>query len=144
VEESIARRERPAHLICRSGWAVIATAACGYCAYISYVSVRNDDFLWQHQLWNIVTWAVWTALATGLITETRCRRERVLFALLLWVFVIGLVFSLWAGAPFATVRGARIMATALWGLAAFISLVAIFSPAKRGPAENGRDSIGKR
>ena len=66
MEEPVTRRERPAHLICRSVWAVIATLGCAYFAYLSYTSLRDGDFLWQHQLWNSLTWAVWTALAAGL------------------------------------------------------------------------------
>jgi hypothetical protein len=132
VEEPVTRRERPAHLICRSVWAVIATLGCAYFAYLSYTNLRDGDFLWQHQLWNSLTWAVWTALATGLATETRCWRERILFTLLVLVFVLGLVFSLWVSAPFATVRDARIATTALWTLATVISLVATVAPVNRG------------
>lgn len=132
MEEPVTRRERPAHLICRSVWAVIATLGCAYFAYVSYTSLRDGDFLWQHQLWNSLTWAVWTALAAGLTTETRCWRERVLFSLLVLVFVLGLVFSLWVSAPFATVREARIATTALWTLATVVSLVATFAPVSRG------------
>jgi hypothetical protein len=132
VEEPVTRRERPAHLICRSAWAVIATLGCAYFAHLSYTNLRDDDVLWQHQLWNSLTWAVWTALATGLATETRCWRERILFTLLVLVFVLGLVFSLWVSAPFATVRDARIATTALWTLATVISLVATVAPVNRG------------
>ncbi len=125
MEEPVARRQRPAHLICRSVWAVVATLACAYFAYLSYISVRDGDFFWQHQLWNSLTWAVWTALAAGLLSETRCWRERILFALLVLVFVLGLVFSLWDSAPFDTVREARIATTALWTLATVVGLGSI-------------------
>jgi len=135
VEKPVARRERPRHLICRSAWAVIATLACGYFAYASYVGLRNGDFVWQHQWWNSLTWAVWTALAAGLVTETHCWRERILFTLLALVFVLGLVFSLWTSAPDATVKTARIVATILWALAAIVGLATIFAPAERASAE---------
>ena len=136
MEESVARRMRPPHLICRSGWAVIATVACGYFAYASYAALRDGDFFWQHQLWSSLTWAVWTALAGGLVTETRCWRERLLFTVLVLIFVVGLLFSLWASAPHATVKTARIVATALWALAAAVGLVTIFAPAGRVSTES--------
>jgi hypothetical protein len=132
VEEPVTRRERPAHLICHSVWAVIATLGCAYFAYLSYASLRDDDFLWQHALWNSLTWAVWTALAAGLATETRCWRERILFSLLVLVFVLGLVFSLWVSAPFAMVREARFATTVLWSVATVVSLVATVAPVSRG------------
>jgi len=135
VEEPVTRRERPRHMICRSAWAVIATVACGYFAFASYAGLRDGDFFWQHQLWSSLTWAVWTALAGGLVTETRCWRERILFTLLVLVFVIGLVFSLWSSAPDSTVKTARIVATVLWGLAAVVGLATIFAPAERASAE---------
>ena len=135
MEEPVARRVRPPHLICRSGWAVIATVACAYFAYASYAGLQNGDFLWQHQWWNSLTWAVWTALAGGLVTETRCWRERILFLLLVSVFALGLAFSVWASAPDATVKTARILATVLWALAAVIGLATILAPADRASAE---------
>lgn len=135
MEQPVARRERPAHLICRSVWAVIATMACSYFAYSSYAGLRNGDFLWQHQGWNSLTWAVWSALAGGLVTETRCWRERILFSLLLLVFVVGLVFSLWTSAPEATVKTARVVTTVFWALAAVVGLATIFAPAGREAAE---------
>ena len=131
MEEPVTRRERPPHLICRSVWAAIATLGCAYFAYLSYASLRDGDFLWQHQLWNSLTWAVWTALAAGLVTETRCWRERILFTLLVLVFALGLVFSLWVSAPFATVREARIATTVLWILATVVGLVTTFGPVSR-------------
>ena len=110
---------------------MVATLACAYFAYLSYSSLRDGDFFWQHQLWNSLTWAVWTALAAGLLTETRCWRERILSTLLIVVFTLGLAFSLWDTAPFATVRAARVVATVLWGLAAVVSLVATFGSVSR-------------
>jgi hypothetical protein len=131
VEEPVARRLRPLHLICRSGWAVIAAGACGYFAYASCAGLRSGDFFWQHQLWSSLTWAVWAALAGGLVTETCCWRERILFTLLLFVFAIGLVMSLWTSAPEATVRAARIAGTISWSLAAVVGMFAIFAPKER-------------
>jgi len=122
-------------LICRSFWAVLATLACAYFGYLSYTSLRDGDFYWQHEWWDSLTWAVWTALAAGLVTETRCWRERILFTALFLIFVIGLVFSLWTSAPFDTVRTARIAATTLWSLAALVAVLAIFAPANSKSVE---------
>ena len=115
MEEPVTRRKRPAHLVCRSAWAVVATVACGYFANVSYAGLQEGDFFWQHQSWSSLTWAVWTALAGGLVTETRCWRERILFSLLLLVFVIGLVMSLRTSAPDATVKTARLIVSSSLG-----------------------------
>ena len=131
MDKPVARRVEPAHLICRTAWALVFTIGCAYFAYLSWVSLRNDDVVWQHQPWNIVTWAVWTALTAGLLSETRCWRERILFTLLLLIVVLGLVFSLWASAPFAVVKIARECVTAFWSLAAVFGLLAFIAPTGR-------------
>jgi uncharacterized membrane protein YczE len=111
-------------------WGIAGFAICAYFAHSSYVYLRDGDFYWQSGWWTILTWAVWLVLTAGLISETRCWRERVLFGALLAVFVIGLVFSAWASAQPDIARHAREASVALWSLAALASLITIPSPAR--------------
>jgi hypothetical protein len=68
---------------------------------------------------------VWILLLTGLALDTRCRRERVFFGLLVVNFVIGCGLTLWYNIPSADVRTARIGTGALWALAALVSLTTL-------------------
>jgi hypothetical protein len=98
---------------------------CTYFAYTSYAVLRDQDFTWEHELWTIVTWAVWTLLLAGLFLDTRCRRERILAALLLANCILGLIVSAWTSLAFATVRWSRELSLALWLMAALVSLSTI-------------------
>ena len=131
MEKSLTRPQPLSHLICRTGWGFLASAACAYFAYASYVDLRDGNFIWGQHSWNIVTWAVWTILIGALITEVRCHRERILFTILLLVSVLGLAFSLWERATFPALRGARIASLALWLLATAAALFVTFAPERR-------------
>jgi hypothetical protein len=98
---------------------------CAYFAYTSYALLRDQDLPWEHQLWTIVTWAVWVLVFAGLFMETRCRRERILAALLLANCVLGLIGSSWASLGFVTVRRTRELSFGLWLMAALVSLSTI-------------------
>jgi len=130
VEEPVARPRR-AHLICGTLlWGIVGFAVCTYFAYSSFVELRDGDFYWQSGWWTVLTWAVWLVLAAGLVSETRCWREGLLFGSLLAMFVIGLVFSAWSTAQPDMARYAREASVALWSLAALASLATIPSPAR--------------
>jgi len=89
VDRPVTTPGKSDHLICRTGWAVLVTIACAYFTYRSFVAIREREFAWQHNWWDTLTWLVWTALAAGAISEVRCWRERVLFALLFLTAAVG-------------------------------------------------------
>ena len=118
-------RPRSPHLICGSGFRGVAvTAGCAWFAYRSYAALRDQDFLWAHELWAIATWAVWSLLLAGLFLETRCRRERVLILLVLANCLLGLIASA-TSLAFVTARQTHELSLALWLMAALVSLSTI-------------------
>jgi hypothetical protein len=126
------RRRRPAHLMCGTAvWGIAGAVACSYLAYLSYVHVRRAEFEWPHDAWSILTYAVWVLLMAGLMSETRCWRERIFFALVLANFSLGFVLAIWGGASLKMVRNVRVISAGLWGLAALVSAVVMFSSGRR-------------
>lgn len=122
------RRPRPAHLMCGTPfWGFAGLLACSYLAYISFARVRRGDVDWPRDVWSLVTYAIWVLLMAGLIGETRCRRERIFFTLILVNFTLGFVFAAWGNIPDAWARNAREIAAGLWALAAVVSGVLMFS-----------------
>jgi len=125
------RRAKPAHLMCGMPlWGVAGAMVCSYLAYVSYAHVRQGEFSWSHDLLSIVTYAVWVLLIAGLISETRCLRERLFFVLVFANFTLGFVLAVWAEAPFEMVHKVREISSALWALAAIASLVIALSPGR--------------
>ena len=121
---------RPAHLMCRRPrWGVAGFAVCAYFAYAAFAGLRGGDFYWASGWWIVLTWAVWVVFAAGLLTETRCWREAIVFALLLLVLLLGVVFSVWTSARPEAIREAREASLVLWSLAALASLLTIRSSA---------------
>ena len=130
-------RRRPAHLMCGTPfWGFAGLLACSYLAYISFARVRRGDLDWPHDLWTMVTYAVWVLLMTGLIGETRCRRERIFFTLILVNFTLGFVFAAWGNVPVTWARNAREIAAGLWAVAAVVSGVLMFSSGRTVKAGN--------
>ena len=124
-------RAKPAHLMCGMPlWGIAGVMACSYLAYVSFAHVREGDFSWSHDFLSIVTYAVWVILIVGLISETRCLRERLFFVLVFANFTLGFVLAVWAEAPFEIVRKVREISSALWALAAVASLVVALSPGR--------------
>ena len=124
-------RAKPAHLMCGMPlWGIAGAILCSYLAYVSYAHVRQGEFGWAHDFLSIVTYAVWVLLIAGLISETRCLRERLFFVLVFANFTLGFVLAVWAEAPFETVRKVREISSALWALAAVASLVVALSPGR--------------
>jgi hypothetical protein len=121
-------RIRSAHLMCGQPiWGIAGVLSCSYLAYLSWARVRREEFDWPHDSWSIVTYAVWILLMGGLLSETRCWRERIFFALVLTNFVLGFVLAIWSTTPNNAVREVRIISAALWALAAAVSLIVTFS-----------------
>ena len=121
-------RTKAAHLMCGQPiWGIAGVLSCSYLAYLSWSHVHREEFDWPHDVWSMVTYAVWVLLMAGLMSETRCLRERVFFALVLANFTLGFVLAIWEAAPLEAVRGVRIISSGLWGLAALVSVVVAFS-----------------
>ncbi len=133
MDRPLAKRTKPSHLICRSGWALVLTCVCAFFAYRTFASIRVHDYELPHNWWDVLTWAVWALLSFGLVSEVRCWRERVLFGSLLVQFLIGCVFSVWASAPSELVALARQVSLALWCLSVLLAFSALL--AKRRDAE---------
>ena len=103
--------------------------------------LRDQDFLWAHELWVVATWAVWSLLFAGLFLETRCRRERILIFLLLTNCVLGLIASASTSLAFVTARQMRELSLALWLMAALVSLSTIrIGRSRNEPPVNDRAS----
>lgn len=122
-------RRRSAHLMCGTPfWGVAAAIVCVYFAYSTFAQLREGDFYWQHEWWTEMTWMVWVLLLTGLLTDTRCWRERVFFGLLWINFAMGFALAAWNTASPDMVRYARGVSLALWVLAALGSLWTLSRP----------------
>ncbi len=125
------RRAKPAHLMCGMPlWGIAGVMVCSYLAYVSFAHVREGDLIWSHDFLSIVTYAVWVILIVGLISETRCLRERLFFVLVFANFTLGFVLAAWADAPLDMVRKVREISSGLWALAAIASLVVAISPGR--------------
>lgn len=93
MDRTVAARIKPAHLVCRSGWALLLIVVCAYFAYRIVVEIRLGDYEVQSSWWKALTWGVWAVLAAGLISEVRCWRERLLFGVLSVKLWLGCVLS---------------------------------------------------
>lgn len=119
-------RKKSAHLMCGTAlWGLAGAVVSAYFSYLSYSHLRTEDYSWPHTGWTVLTYLVWIVLTAGLLTETRCWRERVFFGLAMLTFLLGLGFSAWSGATESSMRELRMALTALWGLAALASLATI-------------------
>ncbi len=117
---------RSGHLMCRTPlWGVAGFLGCAYFAWISFAHVTRNEYEWPHDAWTAATYIVWIILLAGLAFDTRCRRERVFFGVLVINFVVGCGLTLWSNIPSADVRTARIGTGALWALAALMSLATL-------------------
>jgi hypothetical protein len=103
-------------------WGIAAAVASVYFAYSAYSQLRDRDFYFQHGWWTVITWAVWVLLITGLLSETRCWRERMFFGLLWLNFALGFVLAAWSTASEDVVRNGRQVSLGLWVLSALASL----------------------
>ncbi len=115
-----------AHLMCRTpSWGVAGFLGCAYFVWISYGHIARSEYDWPHDLWTAATYLIWIILLAGVALETRCRRERLFFGVLVVNFVAGGTLTLWNTVTPAKVRVARILTGALWALAALVSLTTL-------------------
>ena len=124
--EGQADQSKSPHLMCTTPfWGVAASLTCAYFAYLSYARWRDLDFSWSHDWESVLTGGVWLLLLLGLISETRCWRERTFFGLLLVNFAIAFSLALWRQAPGALMREARKTTLVIWVLALLASLMTL-------------------
>jgi hypothetical protein len=133
-----AARRKSQHLMCGTAfWGVAGALASAYFSYLSYAHLSTGDYSWANNWWTVLTYAIWVILIAGLLTETRCWRERIFFVLVLITFLLGFTFSAWPSAPAHAVRQLRMASTVLWALAAVASLTTVFGPRpKTGAGDN--------
>jgi hypothetical protein len=123
--------------MCRNRfWGIFGAVASVYFGYLAYVRVRDADFLWSHDLWSLLTYSVWIVLVLGLLSETRCWRERIFFALVLLTLGTGFWCSLW-DVRLNYAREARELLVAVWAFAAVASLTTL----RRAESVNQADGI---
>ena len=111
-------------------WGIAGFLVCGYLAYASWARVERGDFAWTGDAWTLLTHAVWVVLMAGLFNETRCRRERIFFAVVLVNFALGMVFGVSHSAP-ETARHARLLVAGLWVVAALASAASLGNSAQK-------------
>ena len=118
---------KSSHLMCGTVfWGIAGAAASAYFAYLSYSHLSSADYSWPHTWWTTLTYAVWTVVIGGLVTETRCWRERIFFVLMLLIVLLSFAFSAWSNAPEHDVRELRLASTVMWALAAVASFTTAF------------------
>jgi len=116
-------------------WGLAAFLGCAYLSYLSVAHVWRAEFDWPHDAWSIAGYGIWVLLMAGLMNETHCRRERILFAVVLVNFLLGFVLAVWSNAPESAVRHVRFASAGLWGVAAVASLIVMFSVGKQPTPE---------
>jgi hypothetical protein len=120
---------RSGHLMCRAPlWGLAGFLGCAYFAWVSFGHVIRSEYDWPHDGWTAATYIVWILLLAGMVFDTRCRRERLFFGLLVVNFVVGCGLTLWSNVPVGDMRAARIGTGVLWALAAVVSLATLGGP----------------
>ena len=125
-------RARAAHLMCGSKlWPLVGLVCCAYFAKAA-APRTHGVWAWSHDPWEIGTHFVWVLFMIGLITETRCWKERVFFALVLANSAFAFVMGLWAGASETVVMDTRLLSAGAWAAAAIVSIGLLFSKPSTG------------
>jgi len=107
-------------------WTIAAFLSCAYFTKIALDRIHSFPVDWSHDSLAIATHLVWLVFIAGLITETRCWKERLFFGVVLVNFGLALVMGIWKSAPNSAVHDTRVVSAALWGLAAVLGLILIF------------------
>ena len=121
-------RVRSAHLMCGSKtWTIVAFVSCAYFNKVAVARTKGLTIGWSHDGLDIATHVVWLAFLIGLLTETRCWKERVFFVLVFINFGLAFVMGIWSRATDLVVQRTRVFSAVLWGLAALVSFLLIFT-----------------
>jgi hypothetical protein len=99
---------------------------CGYFAKVA-ASKIGGAWAWSHDPWDIATHLIWILFMVGLLTETRCWKERLFFGLVLANFAFAFSMGVWTRASYAVVRETRLLSAGAWAAAALVSLALMFS-----------------
>lgn len=108
-------------------WTIVAFVCCAYFTKVALGRIHGLTIGWSHDSLDIATHLVWVAFLIGLFTETRCWKERIFFVLVFVNFAMASVMGFWSAAPGAVVQNSRLFSAVLWGLAAFVSFLLIFT-----------------
>jgi hypothetical protein len=126
-------RSGSTHLMCGSRlWTIAAFVCSGYFAKVAIERARTVNVAWSHDALAITTHAVWVLFMIGLITETRCWKERVFFGLVLANFALASAMGLWDSAPVSLLDQSRLLSASLWVAAALVSFALIFARGEHG------------
>lgn len=121
-------RVKAAHLMCGSKtWTIVAFVSCAYFTKVAVGRIQGLTIGWSHDSLDIATHVVWLAFLIGLLTETRCWKERIFFVLVLVNFGLAFVMGIWRSATDLVVQRTRLTSAVLWGLAALVSFLLIFT-----------------
>lgn len=127
-------RVKAAHLMCGSKlWPIVGMLCCASFAKVA-ASKINGVWAWSHDPWAVAAHLVWMLFMIGLITETRCWKERVFFGLVLANSSLGFTMGLWGGSPETVVHETRLISAAAWAASALVSLGLLFSKGDAGAA----------
>jgi hypothetical protein len=121
-------RRKSAHLMCGSRlWTIAAFVCSAYFAKIAVQRVRATDVGWSHDALDIATHGVWVLFMLGLISETRCWKERVFYGLVLANFGLASIMGLWTSASAGSLSQTRLLSAGLWVAAAAVSFALVFA-----------------
>ena len=119
---------RTPHLLCGSRfWPLSCAIGCLYLAWLAYSHLASGQIAWPSDVWSILAYSVWILFLLVLTTETRCFRERLLFAILVGNFLLGLGMAAAPVIQFAATT-ARQISLILWLVGAFYSISFIIRP----------------
>jgi hypothetical protein len=118
-------------------WTIAAFLCSAYFARIAAQRLRSANLGWSHDALDIATHGVWVLFMLGLISETRCWKERVFYGLVLANFALASVMGLWTSASGALLSETRWLSAALWIAAAVTGFALIFAKGRSGERLSG-------
>jgi hypothetical protein len=125
---------RTPHLLCGSRfWPLSAALGCLYLAWLAYSHIASHQVAWPADVWSILAYSVWVIFLLVVTSESHCFRERLLFAIFIANFALGIGMAATPATPPAAIT-ARQVSLALWILGALYSVSFIFRTAPPAPA----------
>ena len=112
-------------------WTIAAFLCSAYFAKIAVERVRGYNIAWSHDALDVATHGVWVVFMIGLMSETRCWKERVFFGVVLANFALASIMGLWSTASPTLLSETRIVSAALWVIAALVSFALIFAKGEK-------------
>jgi hypothetical protein len=112
-------------------WPLVGVLCCGYFAKVAASRVQGV-WAWSHDPWDVATHLIWILFMVGLISETKCWKERLFFGLVLANFSFAFCLGIWKGASETVVHETRLISAAAWVAAGVVSLMLLFSKGDAG------------